>query len=418
MKKGYCQRLLDSIMNEREKAELLTFWVETGNLDLNIVKKEHEVSRREELLRKHSFMFWESKTRNCWYTYLPDEIRGRVQIRRKTKEELEDVVVNFYREKEENPRLDELFHEWLSKKLVYKEIQKGSADRYETDFIRFFVETGFSRRKIKSITADELEEFIRLQIAEQELTMKAFSGLRIIVRGMWMYAKKKKLTDISISEFFGDLHISRNVFKRTVKESRDEVFSEEEIPVLADYLKQKGTLWSLGVLLVLQTGLRVGELSALKRSDWDEKQTLKVRRTEVRYKDDTGHNKVTVREFAKTKAGMRDVILSEGGCETLRRIVNLNPDGDFLFENNRKRIRGNTFNKTLDRALKSLGMHHRSIHKGRKTYGTLLIDSGCEDSLVMNQLGHTTVETSRKYYYFSNRTIKHQVEQIQRAISI
>ena len=67
---------------------------------------------------------------------------------------------------------------------MYKEIQKGSADRYKTDFERFFVNTGFAKKKIKQIDSDELEDFIRRQIAEQNLTMKSYSGLRIIIRGM------------------------------------------------------------------------------------------------------------------------------------------------------------------------------------------------------------------------------------------
>ena len=100
-----------------------------------------------------------------------------------------------------NPTVEEVFRLWLSKKLEYKEIQKGSADRYETDFERFLVKTNFSKRRMKQIAADELEDFIRLQVAQNELTMKAYSGLRTIIRGTWMFAKKKKWTDISISQF-------------------------------------------------------------------------------------------------------------------------------------------------------------------------------------------------------------------------
>lgn len=173
------------------------------------------------------------------------------------------------------------------------------------------------------------------------------------------------------------------------------------------------------MLLVLQTGVRVGELSALKPCDWDGKNILKVRRTEIRYKNEKGKNVVDVRAFAKTEAGMRDIILSDGGIETLKKILELNPDGEYLFENESgKRIRGNTFNKRLDIVLNKVDLHHRSIHKGRKTYGTTLIDSGCEDSLVMKQMGHTTIETSRKYYYYSNKTKAHQIEQIKRAVNI
>mgnify|MGYP003231643934 FL=1 len=48
----------------------------------------------------------------------------------------------------------------------------------------------------------------------------------------------------------------------------------------------------------------------------------------------------------------------------------------------------------------------------------MLIDAGCEDSIIMNQLGHASIETSRKYYYFSNRTKQHQMEQVRKAINI
>ena len=72
-------------------------------------------------------------------------------------------------------------------------------------------------------------------------------------------------------------------------------------------MKRNVTIWNLGVLLVLQTGVRVGELSALKPGDWAGGNILKIRRTEIRYKNEDGKNVVDVREFAKTEAGMRDI---------------------------------------------------------------------------------------------------------------
>lgn len=403
---------------EVTEAELLNYIKENDKIKLDEIRIEYEMKKYEELLSKHSYDIWRGKN-GKWYTYFPDEEKGRVLKKRNTREEIEDLIIAFYKEKEENPTVEEVFRLWLSKKLEYKEIQKGSADRYETDFERFLVKTNFSKRRMKQIAADELEDFIRLQVAQNELTMKAYSGLRTIIRGIWMFAKKKKWTDISISQFFGDLDISRKAFKKVVREEKNEVFSEDEIPIIVDYLKSNVTIWNLGVLLVLQTGVRVGELSALKPCDWDGKNILKVRRTEIRYKNEKGKNVVDVREFAKTEAGMRDIILSDGGIETLKKILELNPDGEYLFENESgKRIRGNTFNKRLDIVLNKVDLHHRSIHKGRKTYGTTLIDSGCEDSLVMKQMGHTTIETSRKYYYYSNKTKAHQIEQIKRAVNI
>ena len=103
---------------------------------------------------------------------------------------------------------------WIQKKLEYKEIQKGSADRYEGDFTRFFVNSGFSKRHIRQIEEDDIEDFVRSQIAEHGLSIKTYSGLRIIVKGIFQYAKKYKWTDISISEFleiliFQEIHLKR-----------------------------------------------------------------------------------------------------------------------------------------------------------------------------------------------------------------
>ena len=58
---------------------------------------------------------------------------------------------------------------------------------------------------------------------------------------------------------------------------------------------------------------------------------LKIKRTEIRYKNADGKYVLDVRPFTKTEAGMREIILSNGGMETLEKIVSLNPDGKYLF---------------------------------------------------------------------------------------
>ena len=56
------------------------------------------------------------------------------------------------------------------------------------------------------------------------------------------------------------------------------------------------------------------------------------------------------------------------------------------------------------------------MHKIRKTYGTMLIDSGADDSTVMEQMGHSDITTTRKFYYFSNKSQAEKIEQVKRAI--
>ena len=69
------------------------------------------MQKREELLKKHPYAIWEG-TNQKWYTYLPDKEKGRVLKKRNTQQEIEDIVVDYLVEVEENPTVEELFLEW------------------------------------------------------------------------------------------------------------------------------------------------------------------------------------------------------------------------------------------------------------------------------------------------------------------
>ena len=60
---------------------------------------------------------------------------------------------------------------------------------------------------------------------------------------------------------------------------------------------------------------------------------------------------------------------------------------------------------------------HRSTHKIRKTYGTTLLDNNVDDSIVSEQMGHSDIATTRKLYYFCNKSEKTKIAQINNAIN-
>ena len=82
-----------------------------------------------------------------------------------------------------------------------------------------------------------------------------------------------------------------------------------------------------------------------------------------------------------------------------------------------KRFWTNTFNDRLYKACDKCGLPRRSMHKIRKTYGTTLIDANVDDSLIMEQMGHSDIATTRKYYYYSNKNSQNNQNQIEKAIS-
>ena len=250
-------------------------------------------------------------------------------------------------------------------------------------------------------------------IVTKELTSKGYSNMKTILIGIMKYAKRKKYTDFSVSAFFGDLQISKKAFRRP--EKKKQVFTEEEAEKVIEWLKDHPSVANYGVLLVFQTGLREGELAALKYEDVDGC-ILNVRRQEVRYKGENGVMINEVVPYAKTEAGERGVILTDNALETIKKIRRLNPFGEYMMMQDGKKIHKISFNDYLYKACDALGIERRSMHKIRKTYGTMLIDSGADDSTVMEQMGHSDIMTTRKFYYFSNKSQAEKIEQVKRAI--
>lgn len=400
-----------------DSEELLKYMESNGIINLDDIRINIENMKREELLKKHCFNIWQGKN-GKWYTYLPDEEKGRIQKSRTTEKALKDLLVDFYKEVEINPLISEVYRHWIDEKMEYNEICKGTFDRYECDFKRYFTDAKISNKKIKSITEEDIELFIRGTIAKFSLTRKGYSGLRTLILGIFKFAKKRNLSKISITSFMGDFELSKNVFRKNIKAKETQVYMQDEIPIITNYLKENPTIEHLGILLAFQTGVRVGELVSLKPSDKKEN-SIHVQRTEIKYKDPVTNKTVhEVKEFPKTECGDRYVIVTESVNETINKILELNPSGEYLFEKNGRRIYGASFNKRLMSVCKELGITGKSMHKIRKTYGTTLIDANVDESLIMEQMGHKDISTTKKFYYFSNKNEKTKAKQIKRAISI
>ena len=379
--------------------EILQMAAEYGILDMQNVTDMLECMKRKELLSMHKQEIFQNKTTGMWYTHIYVDGK-RLTRKRKTKQELEYYLVELYKEQEEVILIKDVFKMWSDEKLSYNEIQKGSYDRYQTDFRRFFpASKGICRKKFKNITEEDLEEFIKDTVSRLSLSRRAFSGLKILLNGIFKYGKKKGYTTLSITQFMGDFTLSKGMFAPVSCKKEEETFSEEEQRIIHDYLAANPDIWNLGLQLAFQTGVRVGELAALKHSDLGNG-FIYIRRTEHKCKDEDGKWCIQIKETPKTEAGYREVIIPPQAMETIEMIKKLNPGGEYLFMNNGKRIRGNTFNKRLNDVCDKTGILHHSMHKIRKTYGTTLIDNDVLDSIVAEQMGHKDINTTRKCYYY------------------
>ena len=139
-------------------------------------------------------------------------------------------------------------------------------------------------------------------------------------------------------------------------------------------------------------GLRVGELVALRWSDWTDINHLHIMRKDIRNQD-TGN--YTVVGHTKTNRD-RFVILVPKTLKTLNKISH---ESDYIFVRNGQRITARQIAYVLEKYTERQGVPTKSTHKMRKTYASRLNANGVPLDAIREQLGHSSLSTTLGYIY-------------------
>lgn len=210
------------------------------------------------------------------------------------------------------------------------------------------------------------------------------------------------------------LPIERNM---KVKTRKAEILSEEETDrmyALNEQIKKSSNQFLKhlpAILLMLNTGWRVGELLALEWKDIDfKKKEVKISKNLSRYKqrDEEGNviskTKVTSAETTKTISGERLTPLNETAIELLEQIKAYNKrmkikskyvvctrEGGYVSERNLLRTFGSVMG-VID------AKSDYTIHSLRHTYASRLLKAGVDISVVSKLLGHSDINTTYGKY--------------------
>lgn len=394
-----------TIDTKLDKKELLQYLADNDIIDFAYVQEQIEMKKRDEVLKKHPWKISQGKD-GYFRTYLPDKEKGRKMIKKSTLKAVEDVVIDYWLAEEENPSIKDVFDEWNNRRLELKKISAATHVRNIQIFNRHFKE--IENRRIKSMSSDDISDFLEEQVPKYNLSSKAFCNLKTVTKGFLKRAKKRKLISFNVEEIFQDLDTSDTEFKKVIKEDNQEVFDEDELPKMIDYLCNNLDLRNLGILLMFLTGIRVGELVTLKHSDFDGN-TFKIRRTETKFLNGD-HYSYEVKEFPKSKAGVRTVIIPQDYAWICGKLKVQNPFGEYVFEENGKRLTTNAIRERMYRVCKKLNIVKKSPHKARKTYCSILLDNHVDNKLITDVMGHTDISCSEGHYHRNRRSIERKSE--------
>lgn len=388
-------------MDNSTKIELLNFAMENGMIDVSTIQKQIEMNERKKYIEMHNSKVWQGAN-DKWYTYLPDlhSKSGRKLVKKKTKEQIEDLLVEYYKNFVEPQTVQKTYKEWIDKKVKFDEISKQTVDRYEVDFNKYF--HSCKDKEIRTIDEDFLEDFIIDNIHTHNMKSKAWSNLRTIIRGIFIFAKKKNYTTLNIVEFLSELELSKKMFNHDKKPVENVVYTQKEVDKIVNHIQNSGRLNDLAILFAIFTGMRVGEIVALKWEDISDNY-IHIRRMQERFTDENGKIIYQIRDFPKTEAGIRDVVIVPELKNVIKKLKAINPFTEYVFEKKGECIHKHSVCTRLYCLCDKFGFTHKGMHAFRRYYATKLIDAGVEETIITTQLGHTDIRTTKNHYYKNNK---------------
>lgn len=199
------------------------------------------------------------------------------------------------------------------------------------------------------------------------------------------------------------------VLKRPVLDTRSapvKVLAKSEQKKLMEVIYSGMDCFKMAVLMCLFTGLRLGELCALKWSDIDfENKILTVNRTVQRLYAEGHKTKTVLTEMIpKSPYSQREIPLSGAALELL---ISFQNDKEYVFGGD-KPLEPKRLQYHFKKLLKEAALSDKHFHILRHTFSTNCIEGGTDVKSLSEILGHSDVQITLNRYVHPSMETKRQ----------
>lgn len=230
------------------------------------------------------------------------------------------------------------------------------------------------------------------------LSAKTRSDLLCIIKQIIQYAQKENIA-INLTVFELSIHNEIKLIR---------VLTSAEHKILTDYLTDSQDICKFGVFLAMYTGLRIGELCALKRENIDlVNNILHVTNTLQRVKsDDLQHKTDVIITEPKSKCSIRDIPLPNFLHELCEKHYGGLKSEDFLLTGADYYIEPRTLRYRFNGYIKKCGLTDIHFHTLRHSFATRCIELGFDVKTLSEILGHHDVNITLNRYVHPSIELK------------
>ena len=285
--------------------------------------------------------------------------------------------------------VDEIMQDWLEQNK--NQVKISSYQKYQAT-VQNHISKQLGKMPIKNLTSATIVKFTDHLLSDDGLSRDTANNV-LIVLGMGLeFAKTHYQMTVP------DIH-----FLRTTK-AKTRVLSVREQKVLVQYLLSQDNIFSFGMLLALYTGLRVGELCALKWEDISEN-TIHISKTMQRLKNTSGQTEIMILP-PKTSSSDRIIPIPRAILPFIDKYRR--ESGYILTRPNGSYIEPRLMQYRFGRYVEACGLKDAHFHTLRHTFATRCIESGMDAKTLSEILGHSDVKTTLNKYVHSSFELKKQ----------
>lgn len=348
-----------------------------------------------------------------------EALKTQAQAEQDEAAALEARVAQLGHSLESEALFGDAFMEWLK---LYKSPPARKPSTYASYLDTYKIHFGpaFGEMPLYAITQDVIQDYYqkkqlnggRLDGKQGGLSPKTIRNHHMILKDFFTYAEGKY-------KLYGNPTLSTTRPEVVQKEMR--VLSPDEMQIFIEEVMKETQ--RIAILTDLFVGYRVGELLALEISDFNlERQTLTVNKNLIRVPTEAlsldnpnikilnyNPNKKThliVQSTPKTRSSNRETSISDGLCELLiRHIFTMaqsswpNPDNLLFPSKKGTYLDPKSFEIRLKAVSKRCEIKKVNPHALRHTLATRLVEGKVPLNIVQGILGHSSIETTRKYLH-------------------
>lgn len=277
---------------------------------------------------------------------------------------------------------------WLSANRT--RLKPSTCAKYQA-IIKNHINPCFGSGPLSAVTAERIDAFTEELLHEKNLSAKTVRDILVLLHSILLYAESR--TGRSIS------HFEIIYPKKSKKQIR--VLNEQEERLLLSYLADGMDLYKFGIYTALRTGLRIGELCALRWRDISlDKRTISISYTAQRISSPMkqGSRKTqVVLGTPKSDSSRREIPLMPDMAALCRRFYCGDPDA-FILTGTSKCMEPRKLQRHLKTCMEKCNIPDVHFHTLRHTFATRCVEVGFDVKTLSEILGHANINITLNQY--------------------